>query len=348
MGRVGSWHSQESLTKVRNGRRRHSAGAGLQSDRHPARRRPERRVPRARTGRSAPPRVLWEIGADGCDVRDAARPARPRLRLPQPAAALAGGDGLVTVGAGARRPAGADRAAHRRRARRAGPARPPERRARRRRCSTPLSDRQRERLVAAMGEVERLLTAALVQLDAVDPADAGARSASAPYFAELDRRFDAGFDPRRASPPADELRPPAGLSCVATPARRAVGCGALKFHAASRPRSSACGWRRPPRARGRPAPAQRARGRARASGAPLVRLETNKSAHRGHRLYRSAGYREVAAVQRRALRPPLVREAPHVGHALCRALGQQRRIASRSAAVTDSAYLSLTATWRAT
>ena len=30
-------------------------------------------------------RLLWEIGPDGSDVRRAARPARPGLRLPEPA-----------------------------------------------------------------------------------------------------------------------------------------------------------------------------------------------------------------------------------------------------------------------
>ena len=116
---------------------------------------------------------------------------------------------------------------------------------------------------------------------------------------------------RGASRPAThELRPPAGLFLVATLRGEPVGCGALKFHAERRrPRSSGCGSRRPPRARRRPA--------------LLAELETHAAAARRQRgpagdqprlteaiaLYRSAGYREVAAVQRRAVRPPLVREA---------------------------------------
>lgn len=81
----------------------------------------------------------------------------------------------------------------------------------------PLDDAQRRRLVAAMGEVQRLLTATLVEIAAVDLADERAQHCLRAYVAELDRRFDAGFDPAR-SLPADpgEMRPPAGLFLLAT------------------------------------------------------------------------------------------------------------------------------------
>src|SRR5471030_152927 len=59
----------------------------------------------------------------------------------------------------------------------------------------PLSEGQRERLVAAMAEVERLLAATLVEIKAVDPAGPDAQFCLHEYFAELDRRFDFGFDP---------------------------------------------------------------------------------------------------------------------------------------------------------
>jgi DNA-binding MarR family transcriptional regulator len=58
-----------------------------------------------------------------------------------------------------------------------------------------LSQPRRERLVAAMAEVELLLTVGLVEIKAVDPAERDAQFCLREYFAELDRRFDAGFDP---------------------------------------------------------------------------------------------------------------------------------------------------------
>src|SRR5690606_32487678 len=95
----------------------------------------------------------------------------------------------------------------------------------------PLTDGQRERLVAAMSEVERLLTATLVEFEAVDPADARAQHCLREYFCELDRRFDTGFDPGEALPlDPDELRPPAGVFVVASLRHDPIGCGGLKFH----------------------------------------------------------------------------------------------------------------------
>ena len=95
----------------------------------------------------------------------------------------------------------------------------------------PLTTSQRARLVAAMGDVERLMSAAMVAVTAVDPADPRARHCLNAYFAELDRRFDAGFDPAQSiSASDDELRPPAGLLLLAILGADPVGCGALKFH----------------------------------------------------------------------------------------------------------------------
>jgi len=58
-----------------------------------------------------------------------------------------------------------------------------------------LNERQRDRLVAAMAEVERLLAAASVTM-AAEPEDSeDAKRCVAAYYAELDRRFEGGFDP---------------------------------------------------------------------------------------------------------------------------------------------------------
>ena len=95
----------------------------------------------------------------------------------------------------------------------------------------PLGDAQRERLVGAMAEVERLLVASMVPSGRAIPATRGAVLPDA-YFAELGARFDHGFDVGRAPPTA----PPTsfrrtGLLLVATLAGEPVGCGVLRHHA---------------------------------------------------------------------------------------------------------------------
>jgi DNA-binding MarR family transcriptional regulator/GNAT superfamily N-acetyltransferase len=161
----------------------------------------------------------------------------------------------------------------------------------------PLDDRQRGRLLAAMGEVERLLTAALVTIDVADPADATARHCLGEYVAELDRRFHAGFDPARSiSADDDELRPPAGLFLVATLRSEPVGCGALKFHDSSPTEIKRMWVAGSTRGLGvgRRLLAS-LEGEAAARGSEVVRLETNETLTEAIALYRSAGYREVPA-----------------------------------------------------
>jgi len=95
----------------------------------------------------------------------------------------------------------------------------------------PLSESRRRRLVDAMAEVERLLTAALVRIDEVDPARPDAQRCLRAYVDELGHRFRGGFDPEQSiSARLDELRPPAGAFLLATLRGEPVGCGALKFH----------------------------------------------------------------------------------------------------------------------
>jgi DNA-binding MarR family transcriptional regulator/GNAT superfamily N-acetyltransferase len=158
----------------------------------------------------------------------------------------------------------------------------------------PLSESRRERLVAAMGEVERLLTASLVEIDVVDPAHPDAQLCLREYFAELGRRFETGFDPALSIPA--ELRAPAGLFLVATLRGEPVGCGGLKL-LGDQPTELKRMW-----------VAESARGlgigrrlldelerRAAAAGGRAIRLETNKALTEAISLYRSAGYREVDA-----------------------------------------------------
>jgi DNA-binding MarR family transcriptional regulator/GNAT superfamily N-acetyltransferase len=160
----------------------------------------------------------------------------------------------------------------------------------------PLDSARRRRLVAAMGDVERLLTAALVEYGVVDPTDPDAQTCLEQYVAELARRFEAGFDPARSiSAEAHELRPPEGLFLIAKALGEPVACGALKFHP-DEPTELKRMW-----------VADSARGlgigrrlleelesHALAGGAQVVRLETNETLVEAIALYRSAGYREVA------------------------------------------------------
>jgi ribosomal protein S18 acetylase RimI-like enzyme len=161
----------------------------------------------------------------------------------------------------------------------------------------PLTESQRARLVTAMVDVERLLTAALVGVDVVDPDADAARSCLRQYFAELDERFDAGFDPAaslRSDP--DAMRLPAGLFLVATLHGDPIGCGALKFHG-RRPAELKRMW---------VAPDSRGLGvgrrlltelerHAAEHGIRTIRLDTNKTLVEAIAMYRSAGYREVDA-----------------------------------------------------
>jgi DNA-binding MarR family transcriptional regulator len=239
-------------------------------------------------------RLLWEIGAEGRDVRylrallelDSGYLSR-LLRSLEAA-------GLVTVG-----PKESDK---RVRIARLTPSGLAERAVLDQRSDelaasllAPLNASQRARLVVAMGEVERLLTAAMVEAAPTDPAHPHAQRCLHAYFSELDRRFDAGFDPA-LSIPADleELRPPAGLLLVATLRADPIGCGALKFHG-QEPAEIKRMW-----------VAESVRGfgvgrrllteledRAAEHGARTVRLETNKALTEAISLYRSAGYIEV-------------------------------------------------------
>ena len=149
-----------------------------------------------------------------------------------------------------------------------------------------------------MAEVERLLTAALVEVDVVDPARPDAQFCLRAYFDELGRRFDAGFDPASASPPAPTscARPPV-LFLRGHARGEPVGCGALKLHG-DEPAELKRMWVADAgaRARARPAPARRARARWRRRAARRSSgwRRTGRS-REAIGLYRSAGYREVAA-----------------------------------------------------
>jgi DNA-binding MarR family transcriptional regulator/GNAT superfamily N-acetyltransferase len=241
-------------------------------------------------------RLLWEIGLDGCEVRLLrARLALDSGYLSRLLRSLQTG-GLVRVAAGAR-----DR---RIRVARLTPAGRRERAALDRRSDelaqsllAPLSLKQRERLVAAMGDVERLLSAASVQITAVDPRHPDAQYCLAEYVAELNRRSRRGFDPSvGATALPHELRPPAGEFFVAYLHGEAVGCGAVKHHADA-PAEIKRMWIAP-QARGLGLGRrllQTLEQSARDSGASVARIETSSALGEALALYASAGWIEVPA-----------------------------------------------------
>jgi len=240
-------------------------------------------------------RLLWEIGPQGRDVRS----LRSRLELDSGYVSRLLRSlekaGLITVRA--------DRTDKRVRVARLTRLGSAERKVLDRRSDelaasllAPLGAGQRDRMVAAMAEVERLMTAAMVSIGPIDPSHPHARYCLHQYFSELDRRFDSGFDPTRSIPALDEeMRPPAGLFLVATLHGDPIGSGALKFHG-RKPADLKRMW-----------VAESARGlgvgrrlltelenQAARHGVRTIRLETNKSLVEAINLYRSSGYIEVA------------------------------------------------------
>jgi len=161
----------------------------------------------------------------------------------------------------------------------------------------PLDDGRRERLVAAMAEVERLLLASSI---AITPDDSGGEDAQwclEQYFGELTRRFrrPAVLPPSIAAE-SRRLTPPDGLTVVARRGSEPVGCGSLKFSPGAPPDIKRM-WVAPS-ARGLGLGRRLLRTleqRARDSGATVVRLETNAALVEAIAMYRAAGYVEVEA-----------------------------------------------------
>jgi DNA-binding MarR family transcriptional regulator/GNAT superfamily N-acetyltransferase len=159
----------------------------------------------------------------------------------------------------------------------------------------PLSPAQRARMVTAMDEVCRLLLLAGLVIERVDPASPAARWCVAQYFAELDRRFESGFDASTSLPtPDDDFQPPGGAFLVAFADGEPVACGAVRTIA------PAVGYLK------RMWVSEGVRGlglgrrllealeeQARELGMTTLRLETNDALQEAIGLYRSAGFREV-------------------------------------------------------
>ena len=159
----------------------------------------------------------------------------------------------------------------------------------------PLDLVQRERLVAAMGEVERLLRAAAVEIAFEPPSASDARLCLERYFRELADRFEAGYDPAEDKSATDEdLTPPAGSFVVARLKGEPVGCGALKRIDQTTGEIKRV-WTAPA-ARGLGVARrilQKLEGKARAMELTTLRLDTNKALKEAHAFYRKQGFRDV-------------------------------------------------------
>jgi DNA-binding MarR family transcriptional regulator/ribosomal protein S18 acetylase RimI-like enzyme len=239
-------------------------------------------------------RVLWEVGAEGADVRTI------RSRLDLDSGYLSRilrnleAEGLITV-----EPGPTDQRVRIVRLTDAGR----DEHAELDRGSdelaasllAPLDDERRQRLLDAMATVERLLTAGLVDIRIEDPTSRAATFCVQSYFAVLESRFEEGFDPASTtSADAAELTEPKGLLLVARLRGEPVGCGALKLHVAH-PAEFKRIW---------VSEATRGLGigrrlltalehHARTRGARVVRLDTNRSLTEAISLYRSSGYTEI-------------------------------------------------------
>lgn len=161
----------------------------------------------------------------------------------------------------------------------------------------PLSIGQRDRLVAAMTEVHRLVRFAGVRIERVDPSGEEAGVCVARYFEELGRRFPGGFDPG-ASLPADpaDLVPPRGVFLVASVDGEAVGSGAIKWIDGATGSIKRMWVDDTLRGLGLGRRILSAlEDEARGLGLTRLRLETNSALSEAIRLYTTSGYAEIPA-----------------------------------------------------
>jgi DNA-binding MarR family transcriptional regulator/GNAT superfamily N-acetyltransferase len=167
-------------------------------------------------------------------------------------------------------------------------------------AATALLDRvppsDRERLLAAIAEVERSLRATLVDIAVEDPRHPDVVRCFSRYAAELDARFAGGFDAGISiSANPEELTPPAGYCVVARLRSLPIGCGALKLHGAA-PAELKRMWV-DPTSRGLGVGRrllESLEALAREHGATVLHLETNHALTEAIELYRRAGFVEVA------------------------------------------------------
>ena len=159
----------------------------------------------------------------------------------------------------------------------------------------PLTPRQRDRLTASLAEAERLLEASAIRFEVDPPSSHDAQWCMAQYFAELDRRFSAGFrHDRSIAEDLTGMTPPEGWILVARIYDVPVGCGTLTAHGdglgeikrvwlADRLRGMGAGRRL----------MAALEDLARSAGMSRLRLDTNESLAEAQALYRALEYQEI-------------------------------------------------------
>ena len=158
----------------------------------------------------------------------------------------------------------------------------------------PLSDGKQDELLVAMATVERLLLASAVSFDIEKPSSRDAQWCLNQYFAEINERFEEGFDPELSIVATDEFTPPGGYLLIARLFGERIGCGGLlveddsvglikRMWIARHARGLGVGRRL----------LVELEDKARACDVKIIQLETNRSLKEAQALYRSSGYTEV-------------------------------------------------------
>ncbi|MDQ6433685.1 helix-turn-helix domain-containing GNAT family N-acetyltransferase [Mesorhizobium sp. LHD-90] len=158
-----------------------------------------------------------------------------------------------------------------------------------------LGEAQRERLVAAMAEVERLLRIAALEVSVEAPDSDEARFCLGEYFAELARRFEEGFDLELGkAAEASEMMPPKGWFVMARIDGEPAGCGVLKTLEEGIGEIKRV-WVSPS-ARGLGIASrlmEKLESIALEAGLTTVRLDTNRALSEAQAMYRKLGYHEI-------------------------------------------------------
>ena len=159
-----------------------------------------------------------------------------------------------------------------------------------------LNGSQCDRLVAAMAEVETLMTAASVTIG-VEPQDShDAQQCLAAYFKELDERFEKGFDPTKGGYGGEKSSARTNrLLHDRAPERTCDRLRRVEAHRRLDQRDQAHVGRAGGRG-GSAWPAacsRRSENQARQSSVTRIVLDTNKALTQAQALYRKAGYRET-------------------------------------------------------
>lgn len=152
-----------------------------------------------------------------------------------------------------------------------------------------------EALLCAMDLVASVLGRARISCTEIDPRSEEARFCLGEYYAELARRFEAGFDVALSrDPEAADMVPPRGAFVVALSDGLPVGCVGLKGHGGEVAEIKrlwvAPGARGLGLARRLMAAAEEA---ARRLSIRLLRLDTNSALPEALRLYRTSGWTQI-------------------------------------------------------